>query len=55
MNAKALIYYILGAIAIIGAACFFFRWLDWKFLLPLGLAIAAVILFWQGSKVSKRK
>jgi hypothetical protein len=55
MNAKAVKYYILGGIALIGAAYFFFRWLDWKFILPLGLAIAAVILFWQGSKVSRKK
>ncbi len=55
MSGKGLVYYILGAIALVGAAYFFFRWLDLKFLLPLLLAIAAVILFWKGSAASKNK
>jgi O-antigen ligase len=55
MSGKGMVYYILGTIALVGAAYFFFRWLDWKFLLPLLLAIAAVILFWKGSAASKKK
>lgn len=55
MSAKGLVYYILSAIALVGAVYFFFRWLDFKFLLPLLLAIAAVILFWKGSAASKKK
>jgi O-antigen ligase len=54
MSGKGLVYYLLGAVAFICAAYFFFRWLDWKFLLPLLLAIAAVILFWKGSAASKK-
>jgi hypothetical protein len=55
MNSKALLYYVLGAASLIAAAYFFFRWLDWKFLLPLVLALAGVICFWKGSVESKRK
>jgi O-antigen ligase len=55
MSGKGMVYYILGAVALVGAAYFFFRWLDWKFLLPLILAVAAVFLFWKGSAESKKK
>lgn len=55
MNAKALIFYILGAVLLVAAAYFFFRWLDLKFLLPLSLAIAAVVLFWKGSEAKNKK
>jgi hypothetical protein len=55
MSGKSLVYYILGVIFLLGAAYFFFRWLDLKFLLPLALLIAAVIFFWQGSRMSKKK
>jgi hypothetical protein len=54
MSAKALLFYILGAIFLLCAAYFFFRWLDWKFLLPLLFAIAAVVCFWQASAISKK-
>ena len=55
MNAKTLIFYILGAVSLVAAAYFFFRWLDWKFLLPLALAVAAVVLFWKGSEAKNKK
>ena len=55
MTGKGMLYYILGTLALIGAAYFFFRWLDWKFLLPLLLAVAAVFFFWKGSRVSTKK
>jgi O-antigen ligase len=55
MSGKGMVYYLLGAIALAGAAYFFFRWLDWKFLLPLLLAVAAVFFFWKGSAKSKKK
>jgi hypothetical protein len=55
MNAKALIFYILGTVLLVAAAYFFFRWLDLKFLLPLALAIAAVVLFWKGSEAKNKK
>lgn len=55
MTGRSMLYYILGVIALVGAAYFFFRWLDWKFLLPLLLAVAAVFFFWKGSAESKKK
>jgi hypothetical protein len=54
MNLKALIFYLLGAISLIFALILFFRWLDWKFLLPLALGVGSVVLFWMGSSESKK-
>ncbi len=55
MKARALIFYILSIVSLIIALVLFFKWLDWKFLLPLALAIAGVIFFWLGSSASKKK
>jgi hypothetical protein len=55
MNAKALLFYILGSVSLIIAVILFFKWLDWKFLLPLALGIAAVVFFWMGSSSSMKK
>jgi membrane protein implicated in regulation of membrane protease activity len=55
MTAKGMLYYVLGAAAIIFALYFFFKWLDWKFLLPLALGIAAALLFRQGVVESKKQ
>jgi 5-bromo-4-chloroindolyl phosphate hydrolysis protein len=54
MKAKALLFYLLGAISLIIAMILFFKWLDWKFLLPLALGIASVAFFWIGSSASKK-
>jgi hypothetical protein len=54
MNAKALLFYILGSVSVIIAVILFFKWLDWKFLLPLALGIAAVVFFWMGSTLSNK-
>jgi len=55
MKIKTLLFYSLGSIALIVAMILFIKWLDWKFLLPLALAIAGVIFFWLGSTASKKK
>jgi drug/metabolite transporter (DMT)-like permease len=55
LKIKALLSYSLGTIALIVAMILFIKWLDWKFLLPLALAIAGVIFFWFGSSASKKK
>jgi len=55
VKVKILLFYSLGSIALIVALILFIKWLDWKFLLPLALAIAGVIFFWFGSSASKKK
>jgi hypothetical protein len=55
MNAKALLYYVLGSVSLIIAVILFLKWLDWKFLLPLALGIAAVVFFWMGTSSSNKK
>ncbi len=54
MNAKALLFYLLSIISLVIAVILFFKWLDLKFLVPLALAIAAVVFFYQGSMASKK-
>jgi 4-amino-4-deoxy-L-arabinose transferase-like glycosyltransferase len=54
MNAKGLIFYLLGAISLIIAIILFIKWLDWKFLLPLALGVGSIVLFWMGSSESKK-
>jgi len=55
MTVRTILYYILGALSLIGAVYFFFKWLDFKFLLPLALAIAGVVFFWLGSEAKNKK
>ena len=55
MKVKTLLFYLLGLISLVVAVILFIKWLDWKFLLPLALAIAGVIFFWLGSSASKKK
>jgi|WetSurMetagenome_2_1015567.scaffolds.fasta_scaffold806248_2 hypothetical protein len=55
MNAKTLIFYLLGIISLIFALILFFKWLDWKFLLPMILGLGSVVLFWLGSSESKKQ
>jgi hypothetical protein len=55
MKARALLFYLLGAISLICAMILFFKWLDWKSLLPLILGIVSVLLFWLGSSASSKK
>jgi uncharacterized membrane protein YfcA len=55
MKAKTLLFYILSFVSLIVALVLFFKWLDWKFLLPMILGIAAVIFFWLGTRESKKQ
>ena len=54
MKGKAFLFYLLGVISLICAIILFIKWLDWKFLLPLILGIASVLLFWLGSSASSK-
>lgn len=51
----AMLFYILSFVCLIIAMVLFFKWLDWKFLLPMILGIAAVVFYWLGSRESKKK
>jgi uncharacterized membrane protein YfcA len=55
MKARALLFYVLSFVSLIVALVLFFKWLDWKFLLPMILGIAAVVFFWFGTRVSKKQ
>jgi hypothetical protein len=55
MNGKALMWYGLSLVCIIIAVFFFIKSLDWKSLVILVFGIAAVLLFRQGLKESKKK
>jgi len=54
MKGKAFLFYLLGTISFICALILFFKWLDWKSLLPLILGIASVLFFWLGSSTSSK-
>ena len=55
MNARKLLFYALGAISLVAAAYFFIKYLNWKFVLPLALAIAGIVFFWLGSSPARKK
>ncbi|MCU0455546.1 MAG: hypothetical protein MUE74_04515 [Bacteroidales bacterium] len=55
MNARKLLFYILGAVSLVAAAYFFIKYLDWKFVLPLALAVAGIVFFWLGSSPAQKK
>jgi hypothetical protein len=54
MNAKKVLFYVLGAVSLLAAAYFFIRYLNWKFMLPLALAVAGIVFFWLGSSGKKK-
>jgi hypothetical protein len=54
MKLKTMFFYLLGTLSLTVAVILFFKWLDLRFLIPLGLVIAAVVFFWIGSP-GKRK
>jgi hypothetical protein len=54
MKRKALFLNVLGGVSLIASLVIFIKWLDWKFILPLALGVAAVIFFWIGASVNKQ-
>ncbi|MDY0098950.1 MAG: hypothetical protein RBR81_07085 [Bacteroidales bacterium] len=55
MNSRAVIYFVLSLISVVGALFIFFRGLDLKAILFLVLGIAAVFLFRLGVSEIKKK
>jgi hypothetical protein len=55
MNGKALLWYALSLACLIIAVYFFIKSLDWKSLVILAFGVAAVLIFRQGIKESKKK
>ncbi|MCX6334739.1 MAG: hypothetical protein NT092_10635 [Bacteroidia bacterium] len=55
MSARSLVWYLLSLLCLIVAVFFLVKSLDWKAYVALVLGVGAVLLFWQGTKVSKKK
>ncbi len=55
MKGKALLWYALSLVCLIIAVYFFIKSLDWKSLVILAFGVAAVLLFRQGIKESRKK